>query len=64
MSISEGEICFVVFDAASSRNAARAATRAGLDPVRIVEAVTSRRLRKRHEKGGRSEAVRNCCGPG
>ena len=41
--VPEDEICFVVFDTDSSRNAALAATRAELDPFRIVEAVTSRK---------------------
>jgi hypothetical protein len=41
--IPEDEICFVVFDAASGRTAALAATRAELDPFRIVEAVLSRK---------------------
>jgi hypothetical protein len=41
--IPEDEICFVVFDAASGRVAALAATRAELDPFRIVEAVLSRK---------------------
>jgi len=35
------EICFFVFDAPSSRDAALVAERAGLDPVRIVEAISS-----------------------
>ena len=39
--IPEDEICFFVFDAPSSRDAARAAQRARLDPVRIVEADSS-----------------------
>jgi hypothetical protein len=39
--IPEDEICFYVFDARSSRDAALAAERAGLEPVRVVEAVTS-----------------------
>lgn len=41
--IPEDEICFVVFDAASGRTAALAATRAELDAFRIVEAVMSRK---------------------
>ena len=40
--IPEDEICFFVFDAPSSRDAALVAERAGLDPVRIVEATSSR----------------------
>jgi hypothetical protein len=39
--VPEDEICFFVFDAPSAREAALAAQRAGLDPVRIVEAVSS-----------------------
>jgi hypothetical protein len=35
------EICFYVFDAPSARVAAHAARRAGLDPIRVVEAVSS-----------------------
>jgi hypothetical protein len=61
--VPEDEICFVVFDAASSRNAALAATRAELDPLRIVEAVTSQKAGGHHERGGRSEAIRNCGRP-
>jgi hypothetical protein len=41
--VPEDEICFVVFETCSSQNAALAATRAELDPFRIVEAVTSRK---------------------
>jgi hypothetical protein len=41
--IPEDEICFFVFDAPSSRLAVLAATRAELDPFRVVEAVTSRK---------------------
>jgi hypothetical protein len=40
--VPEDEICFFVFDAPSGRDAALAAQRAGLDPVRVVEAVSSR----------------------
>ena len=39
--VPEDEICFFVFDASSSRDAALVAQRAGLDPVRIVEAISS-----------------------
>ena len=39
--ILEDEICFFVFDAPSGRDAALAAQRAGLDPVRVVEVVSS-----------------------
>ena len=41
--VPEDEICFFVFDAPSAREAARVAQRAGLDPVRVVEAVSSRK---------------------
>lgn len=39
--VPEDEICFYVFDARSARDAAHAAQRAGLDPIRVVEAVSS-----------------------
>jgi hypothetical protein len=39
--VPEDEICFYVFDAPSARHAAEAAQRAGLDPIRVVEAVSS-----------------------
>jgi hypothetical protein len=39
--VPEDEICFMVFDAPSSRDAALAAQRAGLDPFRVVEAIPS-----------------------
>jgi hypothetical protein len=41
--IPEDEICFFVFDAPSSRDAALAAARADLDPLRVVEAIASRK---------------------
>jgi hypothetical protein len=41
--VPEDETCFFVFVAGSSAEAARAAQLAELDPVRIVEAVTSRK---------------------
>lgn len=41
--VPEDEICFLVFDAPSSREAALVAQRAGLDPIRVVEAVSSRK---------------------
>jgi hypothetical protein len=40
--VPEDEICFYVFDASSGTVAACAAERAGLDAVRIVEAIASR----------------------
>lgn len=39
--VPQDEICFYVFDAASARDAADAAQRAGLDPIRVVGAVSS-----------------------
>ena len=39
--VPEDEICFFVFDAPSSREAALVAQRAGLEPVRVVEAISS-----------------------
>jgi hypothetical protein len=39
--IPEDEICFFVFDAASGTDAALAAQRAELDPLRVVEAISS-----------------------
>jgi hypothetical protein len=39
--VPEDEICFFVVDAPSGRDAALVAEHAGLDPVRIVEALPS-----------------------
>jgi len=39
--VPEDETCFFVFDAPSSRDALIAAERAELEPIRVVEAVTS-----------------------
>ena len=39
--VPEDEICFYVFEAPSARDAAYAAERAGLDPIRVVEAIPS-----------------------
>ena len=41
--VPEDEICFYVFDAPSARKAALAAQRAELHPLRVVEAVSSRK---------------------
>jgi hypothetical protein len=41
INVPEDEICFFVFDAPSSRDALLAAERAELDPIRVVEAVSS-----------------------
>ncbi len=46
--IPEDEMCFFVFDARSSREAALVAQRAGLEPIRVVEAVSS--TKKKEEK--------------
>jgi len=43
----EDEICFFVFDAPTGRDAALTAQRARLDPIRIVEAVSSREEKQR-----------------
>lgn len=39
--VPEDEMCFFVIDAPSGRDAVRAAERAGLQPFRVVEAVSS-----------------------
>ena len=39
--VPEDEICFFVFDAPAGQDAALAAQRAGLDPIRVVEALSS-----------------------
>jgi hypothetical protein len=39
--VPEDEICFFVFDAPSAHDAARAAQRAGVEPIRVVEAISS-----------------------
>jgi hypothetical protein len=44
--VPEDEICFFVFDASSGRDAALAAQRAGLDAIRIVQAVSSEKEEK------------------
>jgi hypothetical protein len=41
--VPEDEICFFFFDAPSGRDAALAAQHAELDPIRVVEAVSSRK---------------------
>lgn len=41
--VPEDENCFFTFDAPSGRDAARAAHGAGLEPLRVVEAVSSRK---------------------
>jgi hypothetical protein len=46
INVPEDEMCFFVFDAPSARVAALAAQRAGLDPLRVVEAVSSREEEK------------------
>jgi hypothetical protein len=44
--VPEDEICFFIFDAPSGRDAALVAQRAGLDPFRVVEAISSRKEEK------------------
>jgi hypothetical protein len=39
--VPEDEICFYAFAATSSRDAALVAERAGLEPLRVVEAISS-----------------------
>ena len=41
--VPEDEICFFVFDAPSSRDAVLVAVRAALDPIRVVQAISSER---------------------
>ena len=41
--VPEDEVCFFIFAASSARDAASAAQRAALDPIRVVEAVSSRK---------------------
>ena len=48
--VPEDEICFFVFDAPSGRVAALAAERAELDPIRVVEAVSSDNSRSEEEQ--------------
>jgi hypothetical protein len=44
--VPEDEICFFVFDAPSAHDAAVAAQRARLEPVRVVEAISSEKEEK------------------
>ena len=44
--VPEDEICFFVFDAPSGREAALVAQRAGLEPVRVVEASLSEKQKE------------------
>jgi hypothetical protein len=39
--VPEDEICFFTFEAPSGRDAAFAAQRAGIEPIRVVEAISS-----------------------
>ena len=48
--VPEDEICFFVFDAPAARDAALAAERAQLDPIRVVEAVASVNSRSEEEQ--------------
>ena len=54
--VPEDEICFFVFDAPSGRDAALAAERALLDPIRVVEAISSRQRDSRSEPRSRCQA--------
>jgi hypothetical protein len=47
--VPEDDICFFVFDAPSRREAALVARRAELDPLRVVEAISSRKEEPRSE---------------
>jgi len=42
----DDEICFYVFEAQSAQEAAHVAQHAGLDPIRIVEAISSGKGKK------------------
>jgi len=44
--VPEDEICFFVFDAPSRRDAALVAQRAGLEPLRVVEAFSGEKEEK------------------
>ena len=44
--VPEDEICFFTFAAPSGREAAVVAQRAGLEPFRVVEAISSRKERQ------------------
>ena len=44
--VPEDEICFFTFEAPSGREAALAAERAGLGPLRVVEAISSEKERQ------------------
>jgi hypothetical protein len=44
--VPEDELCFFLFDAPSATDAALAAERAGLEPIRVVEAISSRKEAK------------------
>jgi hypothetical protein len=46
MHVPEDELCFFVFDAPSPHLAALVAQRSGLDPIRVVEAVTTERIQQ------------------
>jgi hypothetical protein len=46
--VPEDEMCFFVFDAPSAQDAGLAAAHAGLEPLRIVEAISSGKERYDH----------------
>ncbi len=51
--LSEDEICFYVFDALSATDAAFAARSAGLDPIRVVEAIETRAVKTNRRRSTR-----------
>lgn len=53
--VPEDELCFFTFEAPSGREAAIVAQRAGLDPLRVVEAVSSAAPTTRHPKSRQEE---------
>jgi hypothetical protein len=55
ISVPEDEICFFVFDAPSGRAAALVAERADLDPLRVVEAISSGREESRSKTVSRDQ---------
>ena len=46
--VPEDELCFFTFEAPSAHVATLVAQRAGLDPLRVVEAISSMQQRTRH----------------
>jgi hypothetical protein len=50
--VPEDEICFFTFEAPSAREAALLAQQAGLDPLRVVETVSSAEEQRLERKSG------------